>query len=507
MKWIVFTFLLAVTWPSVQALFTVEAEQDSYYAELHSEIKMACRFSRMQSSELLTVIWQRIVPTPIEDVYRLERGLENNNFTNERFRGRAQLVKEDLLKFRAVLELSQLQLNDSGMYRCIVKHQDVDYKQTKLTIWAPYTSVKKNIRRTGTEEVELSCQSQGFPLAKVIWRDGRLQSLMQGSRSTNETTSEGTWNITSRVTVHTNVISNYTCSFESENRDSQEATFRIPDEIFPEECQRCHASVAIAVVAVIVIVAVTSLVLHRRRKGQTHGRSSSMAKCISDANLMMTSTDFFLASANRKPDSVAFSSEVLMGKAEELRKALLGRSVAHSTASEVKKGFFPQQVYDRENQCVDIWAVLPEVGKTVLLEGEKGTGKTSVANWLASSWADSLGPDPLTSHLTIRQLLLVILVDFEEAKGDFFQVVKSRLPAEVGLETGDIREILQGPLDSLLILDSYKQGDREADESLVKFLKGRNACRVLVTACPGEHSALGETVRKELRLRTRPVQT
>uniref|UniRef100_A0A4W4DWF2 Si:ch211-241b2.5 n=1 Tax=Electrophorus electricus TaxID=8005 RepID=A0A4W4DWF2_ELEEL len=191
------------------ALFTVEAEQDSYYAELHSEIKM------------------------------------------DRFRGRAQLVKEDLLKFRAVLELSQLQLNDSGMYRCIVKHQDVDYKQTKLTIWGQF-SLEKNIRRTGTEEVELSCQSQGFPLAKVIWRDGRLQSLMQGSRSTNETTSEGTWNITSRVTVHTNVISNYTCSFESENRDSQEATFRIP---------------AIAVVAVIVIVAVTSLVLHRRRKG------------------------------------------------------------------------------------------------------------------------------------------------------------------------------------------------------------------------------------------------
>uniref|UniRef100_A0A4W4DW41 Si:ch211-241b2.5 n=1 Tax=Electrophorus electricus TaxID=8005 RepID=A0A4W4DW41_ELEEL len=414
------------------ALFTVEAEQDSYYAELHSEIKMACRFSRMQSSELLTVIWQRIVPTPIEDVYRLERGLENNNFTNERFRGRAQLVKEDLLKFRAVLELSQLQLNDSGMYRCIVKHQDVDYKQTKLTIWAPYTSVKKNIRRTGTEEVELSCQSQGFPLAKVIWRDGRLQSLMQGSRSTNETTSEGTWNITSRVTVHTNVISNYTCSFESENRDSQEATF------------------------LIVIVAVTSLVLHRRRKGWLSWF------------LVLTFTLFCVS-------RTAYGVLCM----EIINKIIF--------------------VLCRENQCVDIWAVLPEVGKTVLLEGEKGTGKTSVANWLASSWADSLGPDPLTSHLTIRQLLLVILVDFEEAKGDFFQVVKSRLPAEVGLETGDIREILQGPLDSLLILDSYKQGDREADESLVKFLKGRNACRVLVTACPGEHSALGETVRKELR--------
>ncbi|XP_076849129.1 uncharacterized protein LOC143497186 isoform X2 [Brachyhypopomus gauderio] len=464
---------------------------------------MGCHFSHVQSTEQLSVIWQRIGPGPVAEVYRLERGQQNSNFTDPWFRGRARLVMGELPNLRAVLELSQLRIGDAGTYRCIVRHQDVDYKQTKLTIWGSYTPVNKNLRRIGEEEVELSCQSQGFPLAEVVWSDGRLQSVMQGSNSTSELTSDGTLNVTSWVTVQIDVNSNYTCSFKTEDGVSQEATFDIPGEIFPETCQHCHAPAAAAVVAVVAVLTFTSLILYRRKKGKTKTKTSSEDGCISaDQNLTVRSTDFLLPNIGGKSESLAFISEVLRGKEEELREVLLQRYLTHS--AEVKRGFIvPQQVLDRENQCGDIRSILPRVGETVLLEGENGTGKTSVARWLASSWADSLTPDPLNT----RKLNLVVLVDFNGAKGDFFQAVTSGLPVEAQLEDGHVREILLGRLDSLLILDSYKQGDREVDESLAEFLKGHRTCRVLITTCPGQWQALGGAVSTVVRLHPRLMQT
>ncbi|KAG9266358.1 selection and upkeep of intraepithelial T-cells protein 5-like [Astyanax mexicanus] len=498
MKRTIFIFLLAITWPSTQALFTVTSEQDSYDGELHKKITMGCRFSPVEKSQIsqLSVIWQRVEPLPVMEVYRLEKGVEIRNVTDGQFQNRAQLLKDELKKFRAVLELFPLQISDSGTYQCIVKHKEADYKKTTLTVRAPYRPVRKNIRRLNNEEVELSCESQGFPLAHVDWSEEELTRWMN---NTSEKTSEGTYKLTSRVTVTGNVIKNYTCSFMEEKKTGPSATFNIPGEI-PVRSNWSHGYAAVGVISVMCLgLAVTSLFLHWRRKGQKNKGSMSTVCITSEPNLTVTSADFLIPKKDAKPDSFSVSSEVCGEKVEKLREVLMKR-YAELDTSELRSGF---TLICGEAQFSHLQPLIPGPKQTVLLEGREGSGKSSVSRTLASSWAKNVSSGPVS----LSGIRLVILVNFEGADGDFFQVVRSNIPSEADLETADVKNILLGNTDSLLLLDGYRKGDREVDETLVKFLKERSSSRVLITARPGQLSSAGEVITRIFQLHTENTQT
>uniref|UniRef100_A0A673GRW8 Si:ch211-241b2.5 n=1 Tax=Sinocyclocheilus rhinocerous TaxID=307959 RepID=A0A673GRW8_9TELE len=213
------------------ALFTVGLQESSYEAELHEDVRLVCLFSTVKSLSDLTVIWSRVEPKPAVDVYRLERGRENHIYTSAAFIKRAQLIHEQLNENRAVLHLKKLQIKDSGTYRCIVKEaDDGDYKQVSLSVTAPYTPMKKAIMKTGQDEVELSCESQGFPSAQVIWSDGQNTNLTEMSNSTTRSTDEDLIHVISKLTVKRDLVNNYTCSFLVKGEIQQTATFSIPGE-------------------------------------------------------------------------------------------------------------------------------------------------------------------------------------------------------------------------------------------------------------------------------------
>uniref|UniRef100_A0A8C2IFG6 Ceramide transporter 1b n=1 Tax=Cyprinus carpio TaxID=7962 RepID=A0A8C2IFG6_CYPCA len=176
--------------------------------------------------------WQLVVEEGEMKVYRLERGKENHLYTSAMFIQRAQLIHEQLKKNRAVLHLKKLQIKDSGTYRCIVKvKDDGDYKQVTLSVTAPYAPIKKAIMKTGQDEVELSCESQGFPSAQVIWSGGQQHTnLTEMSNSTTRSTDEDLIHIISKLTVKRDLVNNYTCSFLVKGETQQTATFSIPGE-------------------------------------------------------------------------------------------------------------------------------------------------------------------------------------------------------------------------------------------------------------------------------------
>lgn len=157
---------------------------------------------------------------------------------------------------------------------------------------------------------------------------------------------------------------------------------------------------------------------------------------------------------------------------------------------------------------MNLQALLPEAGETRFLEGPPGSGKTTVANILVSSWTQ--GPThALPNLLDLSTLRLLIYVDCSKVKGDLFQEITIQLSLMKKISTEDeLRAVLTRSSDALLLLDGYREGNQFFDESLRRFLMEKGGCRVLVMACPGHCPTLKDTVGTEgvLQLQTQSAK-
>lgn len=143
---------------------------------------------------------------------------------------------------------------------------------------------------------------------------------------------------------------------------------------------------------------------------------------------------------------------------------------------------------------MNLQALLPEAGEIHLLEGAPGSGKTTAAEMLISSWAR--GPTHgLFNQSELSVLALLLSVDCSNVESDLFHEIMTQLHLREKISTeDDLRTLLCGSTEALLLLDGYREGNQVLDDSLRRFLREKKVCRVLVTACPGHCPMLKETV-------------
>uniref|UniRef100_A0AAY4DVV2 Ig-like domain-containing protein n=1 Tax=Denticeps clupeoides TaxID=299321 RepID=A0AAY4DVV2_9TELE len=470
-----FSILHIFIWSGISALFTVEVESPLYEGQFQHDVKMVCRYPPGNGDP--TVIWRRIRPSPEMEVFRLQNGREDDRFQDKWFRGRVQLVKEDLRVGRAALLLSDLNINDTGVYQCLIETGEADVAQTSLTVKAAYTAIKRSVRSVGDGLFQLSCESHGYPNATVAWKEEKSdkRSITLRSDTTAVAAADHRFNVTSSVVVKRAADASYTCTFLQHALPNPSATFTGAD--LPSRSSVLSASVVASLIAIVAIISAAAF-LYWKLKGAKVKKLQSprilTADKVCDPSFACLPTQEF-----------SLYDEVFKDKMEMLRVALKKHYTNSFRDKTAEHGFFPEEVFShlfhtRDGQPVDPCQVLPASGETVVLEGNPG-GKTFIAQHLALSWAQDRNWHLFTAHFQ-----LVVLVACEQAKGNLLQQVISDLTVDTGLAAEDLLILLMETADSLLILDGYTEGCEETDEWLHSFMRNSPKCGLLITACQGQ---------------------
>lgn len=209
--------------------FTITAPKDLYVVEHGSNVTMECRFPVDRALDLfaLVVYWEK----EGKQVIQFVMGEEDLKRQHSSFRGRASLPKDQLLKGNAALQITNVKLQDAGVYLCMISYGGADYKRITLKVNAPYRKINQRISvDPATSEHELICQAEGYPEAEVVWINGDRQSLRGKRTVTTSQTEEKLLNVTSSLRVNATANDVFYCTFWiSQSGENHTAELIIPE--------------------------------------------------------------------------------------------------------------------------------------------------------------------------------------------------------------------------------------------------------------------------------------
>ncbi|NXX18709.1 PD1L1 protein, partial [Podargus strigoides] len=210
-------------WQFLNALFTVEAPQLLYIVEHGNNVTMECTFpvnGKLKFRDL-SVSWEKRDELK-KQVYELLKGKEDFKCQHSDFRGRIKLLKENLNLGQSLLQITDVKLRDAGFYRCLIGYGGADYKTISLKVKAPYRTITRRVVSTGDNEWKLTCQSEGYPQAEVIWLNRQHEDLTDKANTSYETGSDQLYRVTSTLTIQSRIDEIFYCIFW--NKELQENT-------------------------------------------------------------------------------------------------------------------------------------------------------------------------------------------------------------------------------------------------------------------------------------------
>ncbi|XP_059213377.1 programmed cell death 1 ligand 1-like isoform X2 [Centropristis striata] len=500
MDWLLIVVLQVMLQPSLSVLFTVEAEQTKYESKFGEDVVMGCRFQPKlsDSGTDLKVNWHWIGPDSVREVFRMDNWKANLATQDPDYRGRVRLLTEQLQNGLARIQVSKLRINDAGTYQCLVQTEEgTDYKAITLSVTAPYKAVTKRVEKVAEgDDVVLTCESEGYPECSVVWQDGHQRRI--NANTTAEPTPDQLSKVTSHIRIRSSEENNYTCIFAN---SGYSATFHIPD--LPATPVKNDAVIVVLSIGVIMVAIIVAVLMYRRQKGfRTHSSRNTLVDGRGREKHNGNDEEITIFNEGCIEENLG-----VFLKAKYADVSLSAEVRHHRNAFGVEE--LPHRLQNNQGQSVNLQALLPEAGEILFLEGAPGSGKTTVANILVSSWTE--GPThALSNLLNLSTLTLLFYVDCSKVKGDLFQEITIQLSLTENISNEDeLKTVLTGSGEVLLLLDGYTEGNQYFDESLRKFLMEKGKCRVLVMASPGHCPTLRALIGTEqvLQLQTQSMKS
>ncbi|XP_014444808.1 programmed cell death 1 ligand 1 isoform X3 [Tupaia chinensis] len=244
----VFTFM---AYSHLLNAFTITVPKDLYVVEYGSNVTLECEFPVEKQLDLhsLVVYWEM----QGKNIIQLVNGKEDLKVQHSSYSRRTRLLKDQLPKGNAALQITDVKLQDAGVYCCMISYGGADYKRITLKVTAPYHKINKRISMDSiTSEYELTCEAEGYPKAEVIWTNSDHQILSSKTTTTNSEREELFFNVTSTLRINTTAGEIFYCTFHGsdlETNSTAELIIPGPSEVFTHK--RIHLAFLGAVLLVI----------------------------------------------------------------------------------------------------------------------------------------------------------------------------------------------------------------------------------------------------------------
>ncbi|KAM3937695.1 programmed cell death 1 ligand 1-like [Leptodactylus fuscus] len=250
----------------INGLFTVEARTSHYIAEYGGNVSMECQFTLDPGTHVknLQVLWKHnIDKLKSVEVVKYINGKDIEILQGTNYSARVKLLSNELHKGRAILHISNIKRTDAGQYSCIISSHGSDYKVINLDVQAPYKKIIKQVRNvfnsSGDAVKEVSCQSFGYPKAKVTWMVDK-ENLTEVYNISYTLTPDKLFNVTSVVRIPAKSNRALTCTFWNEiSCNATSLTFNVSENSATERSQEWRllfSSLAIIIVIVFLLAVV-----------------------------------------------------------------------------------------------------------------------------------------------------------------------------------------------------------------------------------------------------------
>ncbi|XP_067395443.1 butyrophilin subfamily 1 member A1-like, partial [Emydura macquarii macquarii] len=166
--------------------FTVTGPDHPITASLGGEAILPCHLSPRMSAERMELRWFRSRFSAVVHLYR--DGQDQYGEQMPEYRGRTELLKDDITNGSVSLRIHDIRPSDDGQYKCFFQ-SSVSYEDTLLELHVSGLGSAPAISVEGHQDggIRIVCRSSGwFPEPEVLWRDLQGQLLPSASENISQ---------------------------------------------------------------------------------------------------------------------------------------------------------------------------------------------------------------------------------------------------------------------------------------------------------------------------------
>ncbi|XP_065278448.1 interferon-induced very large GTPase 1-like [Emys orbicularis] len=248
------------------------SDKSNIHSRAGEDVTLSCRFKLSSDFVLnrLRIHWHVFRDEEGSVVHSYYDGADRLEDQEVEFKGRTKLFLQELSEGVASLNLTQVRPSD----RCtIVNSQDVVIGSVILHASAPYEPPRVTVLSWEEGEMTLQCKSRGgYPKAEITWHDGNRNQLNQSEPAELRRSSEGVFEVQSRLVLTGPEDSTFCCSlihapFNQNLSVCERVTALVREnETEAESSGRSNAWIFAIVGVVVTVVAGVGVYMYRRRR-------------------------------------------------------------------------------------------------------------------------------------------------------------------------------------------------------------------------------------------------